>query len=66
MKKYAFLLLSFIFLGFTACNNKQKQSDKNVTFQRNDFKVQKRYLGKRLNSTVSFYDLHKSNYLIPF
>lgn len=48
MKKYAFLLLSFIFLGFTACNNKQKQSDKNVTFQRNDFKVQKTLSGKTI------------------
>lgn len=48
MRKYTLLLLSFILLGFIACNNKQKQSDRNITFQRDNFKVQKKLYGNTI------------------
>lgn len=65
MKKYIILHLSLILLGFIACTDDQKQDDKNITFQRSDFKVRKSLSGKLLNLTVLFYDLHKSNYSTP-
>jgi len=64
MKKYIILHLSLILLVFIACTDDQKQDDKNITFQRSDFKVRKSLSGK-LNLTVLFYDLHKSNYSTP-
>ena len=66
MKKYIILHLSLILLVFIACTDDQKQDDKNITFQRSDFKVRKSLSGKNLlNLTVLFYDLHKSNYSTP-
>lgn len=65
MKKYIILHLSLILLVFIACTDDQKQDDKNITFQRSDFKVRKSLSGKLLNLTVLFYDLHKSNYSTP-
>ena len=61
MRIYTLLLLSLILLVFIACTDDQKQDDKNITFQRSDFKVRK----SLLNLTVLFYDLHKSNYSTP-
>lgn len=65
MKKYIILHLSLILLVFIACTDDQKQDDKNITFQRSDFKVRKSLSRKLLNLTVLFYDLHKSNYSTP-
>lgn len=65
MKKYIILHLSLILLVFIACTDDQKQDDKNITFQRSDFKVRNHYPEKLLNLTVLFYDLHKSNYSTP-
>ena len=62
MKKYIILHLSLILLVFIACTDDQKQDDKNITFQRSDFKVRKSLSGKTI---VLFYDLHKSNYSTP-
>ena len=67
MKKYIILHLSLILLVFIACTDDQKQDDKNITFQRSDFKSPKNhYPEKLLNLTVLFYDLHKSNYSTTF
>lgn len=48
MKKYIILHLSLILLGFIACTDNQKQDDKNITFQRSDFKVRKSLSGKTI------------------
>ena len=45
MKKYIILHLSLILLVFIACTDDQKQDDKNITFQRSDFKVRKSLSG---------------------
>ena len=48
MKKYIILHLSLILLVFIACTDDQKQDDKNITFQRSDFKVRKSLSGKTI------------------
>lgn len=48
MEKYLISFLSFILIGFTACSSKQQQKDKYITFERNDFKVQKALTGKTI------------------